>query len=135
MTVARADKVRIGKLIKNQRIKEKKSLRTVAAECDMSYATLNDIEHGDGFPTPEVILKLTQALNFPLKKRHKLLDDYGAIKKTAPPDIDQFLTSMQGKELAPLLRVLQNKELTALQITELTTLITQMEDRKHEQAE
>ena len=36
LTVAHADKVRIGKLIKAQREKEKKSLRTVAAECEMS---------------------------------------------------------------------------------------------------
>ena len=100
MGVAVQDKKMIGGRIKKQRQKDKKSLRGLAAECEMNYATLNDIENGNGFPTERVFLRLVRSLNFP--KREELYDLYAKLKGTAPPDVIDFLSN--NKEAVGLVR-------------------------------
>lgn len=100
MNIAIKDKRRIGSQIKQQRQKEKKTLRGLAAECEMSYATLNDIENGNGFPTEKVFLKLVKSLNF--SNREKLYDLYAQVKGTAPPDVVEFLA--ESKEVVAVVR-------------------------------
>jgi transcriptional regulator with XRE-family HTH domain len=90
LIIAFKDKEKIGKRIKQQRLKDKQSLRALAALCEMSYATLNDIETGNGFPTEKVFLKLIKSLNF--SDREKMYDLYAQVKETAPPDVIEFLT-------------------------------------------
>ena len=90
MAIAFRDKEKIGKKIKQQRIKDKKSLRSLAAICEMSYATLNDIENGNGFPTERVFMKLIENLNF--SDREKMYDIYAEVKATAPPDVIDYLS-------------------------------------------
>jgi len=87
--VSFAQKSKLGERIRKQRYNDKKSLRTLAAECDMNYATLNDIEKGNGFPTEKVFLRLVENLNFKNKKNEYNL--YAEIKSTAPPDVIDFL--------------------------------------------
>jgi len=94
------DKQRVGREIKKQRQKDKKSLRGLAAECEMSYATLNDIENGNGFPTEKVFLRLVKNLNF--SHPEKLYDLYAEVKDTAPPDVIDFLS--KNKETVSLVR-------------------------------
>ncbi len=84
------DKAKVGKKIKQQRLKDQKSLRALAAMCEMSYATLNDIENGNGFPTEKVFVKLVKILNF--KDREKMYDLYAEVRETAPPDVIEFLS-------------------------------------------
>ena len=90
MAIAFRDKEKIGEKIKQQRLKDKKSLRLLASLCEMSYATLNDIENGNGFPTEKVFRKLIENLNF--SDREKMYDMYAEVKETAPPDVIDFLS-------------------------------------------
>ena len=85
------DKKVLGKRLRQQREKRKKSLRGLAGECNMSFATLNDIENGNTFPTRDVILRLVEKLFPSDKKRIEVYDLYGDLKKSAPPDIIAFL--------------------------------------------
>lgn len=90
MPIAFRDKKKVGEKIKQQRLKDKKSLRALAAICEMSYATLNDIENGNGFPTEKVFIKLIENLNF--SNKEKMYDLYADVKETAPPDVIDFLS-------------------------------------------
>ena len=90
MSIAVKDKKAFGLLIKNQREKDKKSLRGLAAECEMNYVTLYDIENGNGFPTEEVVIKIVNQLNF--KSKAYVFDKYAKCKQTAPPDVAKYLT-------------------------------------------
>jgi hypothetical protein len=56
----------------------------------MNYATLNDIENGNGFPTEKVFIRLICNLNF--TDKDKMFDLYAEIKETAPPDVMDFLS-------------------------------------------
>jgi len=90
LSVAVNQKQRLGRMLKTQRNKDKKSLRGLAADCDMSYATLNDIENGNGFPTEKTVLRIVENLNFIDKT--KVYDLYASIKETAPPDVIDYLS-------------------------------------------
>lgn len=90
MHITFKQKLALGKKIKEQRHKDGKSLRKLAAECEMSYATLNDIENGKGFPTEKVYLSLIETLNF--NNKAEMYNQYAKIKKSAPPDVIDFLS-------------------------------------------
>ena len=90
MNIEFKQKQKLGQKIKKQRLKDKKSLRILAAECEMSYATLNDIENGNGFPTEKVFMRLIKNLEFSDKK--EMYNEYARIKETAPPDVIDFLS-------------------------------------------
>ena len=79
----------LGSVLKAQRKKDNKSLRCLAALCEMSYATLNDIENGNGFPTEKTILRIVKNLNF--DDTAKIYDIYATVKGTAPPDVIEYL--------------------------------------------
>ena len=106
MGVAVNQKKRLGNMLKSQREKEKKSLRGLAADCDMSYATLNDIENGNGFPTEKTVLRIVEKLNFTDKT--KIYDLYATIKDTAPPDVIEYLS--QNRPAVEDVRQRMNKE-------------------------
>ena len=128
MKIARKDKVKFGTLVNKLRQKmprDMNPLRKVAAECDMNFSTLNDIEKGDGFPTEAVILRLSENLLLSDEDRHGLLDKYSDIAKVAPPDIDRYLISEHGK----------GKDIPPDTFTEIKKIITALEDKKDEPAE
>ena len=102
MAVPYKSKCKIGEKIKKQRLKDEKSLRALAADCEMSYATLNDIENGNGFPTERVFLSLIENLSFTDENKKKMYDLYAEVKKTAPPDVMDFLS--KNKEAVELVR-------------------------------
>lgn len=79
----------------------------MAAACEMNYATLNDIENGNGFPTEKVFIRLVENLNF--SDKEKMFDLYAEIKGTAPPDVMEFLS--KNKAVVELVRTTmkQNK--------------------------
>ena len=93
MGVAVSQKQKLGRMLKSQRKKDKKSLRGLAADCDMSYATLNDIENGNGFPTEKTILRIVENLSF--SNKVQIYDLYAKIKETAPPDVIEYLSNNQ----------------------------------------
>lgn len=99
-------KQKLGKLLKSQRLKDKKSLRSLAADCEMSYATLNDIENGNGFPTEKVFMRLIENLNF--SDSIKMYNTYAEIKETAPPDVIDFLS--KSKSAIEVVRKIMEQE-------------------------
>ncbi len=110
MNVPVKSKQKLGKLLKAQRLKDKKSLRALAADCEMSYATLNDIENGNGFPTEKVFLRLIENLNFADKE--KMYNLYAKIKETAPPDVIDFLS--KSKSAVDAVRKIMEQEKGAI---------------------
>lgn len=106
MGIAFEDKLKLGQRIKKQRTEDGQSLRSLAAKCKMNYATLNDIENGNGFPTEKVFLSIMANLNFPSKE--DLYDFYAGLKDTAPPDVVEFLS--KNKEAVIMVRqAMKNK--------------------------
>ena len=100
-------KIRLGEKIKIQRLNDKKSLRKLASECEMSYATLYDIENGNGFPTEKVLISLVKNLNF--KDKTEIYNLYAEIKESAPPDIIDFL--VKNKDVVDAVRkIIEEKE-------------------------
>ena len=90
MPIATSKKKKLGMKLKTQRTKEKKALRKVAIECEISPASLSDIENGVLFPSETTFLRLVEALNF--DKKTEICDMYAELKETAPPDVVSFLT-------------------------------------------
>lgn len=100
-------KIHLGGKIKIQRLNDKKSLRKLASECEMSYATLYDIENGNGFPTEKVLISLVKNLNF--KDKTEIYNLYAEIKESAPPDIIDFL--VKNKDVVDAVRkIIEEKE-------------------------
>lgn len=110
MNITFKQKQKLGQKIKTQRLKDKKSLRTLAAECEMSYATLNDIENGNGFPTEKVFICLVGKLNF--NDKEKMYNMYADIKKTAPPDVVDFLG--KNRAVVDIVRQIMGQEKGAI---------------------
>ena len=101
------EKFRLGEKIKIQRLNDKKSLRKLAPECEMRYATLYDIENGNGFPTEKVLISLVKNLNF--KDKTEIYNLYAEIKESAPPDIIDFL--VKNKDVVDAVRkIIEEKE-------------------------
>ena len=101
------EKFRLEEKIKIQRLNDKKSLRKLASECEMSYATLYDIENGNGFPTEKVLISLVKNLNF--KDKTEIYNLYAEIKESAPPDIIDFL--VKNKDVVDAVRkIIEEKE-------------------------
>ena len=105
MAVATSKKKKLGSQIKKQRIKEKKALRKVATECEISPASLSDIENGIIFPSEATFLRLIKILNFDDKS--EICDLYAELKETAPPDVIDFL--IKNKAAVAEVRQLMNK--------------------------
>jgi len=108
MKISFEDKIAFGSFIKKQRetlSKDIRPLRKIASACEMNFSTLNDIENGNGFPTKHVVLNLAKNLYSDDKKKYDFLDKYSVISGDAPPDIDKYLTSVEGKQLIPILRL------------------------------
>lgn len=99
MKIEYKDKLKLGKKIKKYRLALGKSLRGFAADCEMNYATLNDIENGNGFPTEEVFFRLVEKLELNAAEQQKMYNLYAQIKGTAPPDIIDFFKSIANAEL------------------------------------
>lgn len=138
MKIARKDKEKFGALVNKLRQKmprDMNSLRKVAAECDMNFSTLNDIEKGDGFPTEAVVLQLSEKLLLSDKDRYGLLDKYSGIAKVAPPDIDRYLISEHGKAWWDILRLAEGKDIPPDTFQKIKEIITALEDKKDEPAE
>lgn len=138
MKIARKDKVKFGALVKKFRQKmprDMNPLRKVAAECDMNFSTLNDIEKGDGFPTEAVVLRLSENLLLSEKDKHGLLDKYSDIAKVAPPDIDRYLIAEDGKAWWDVLRLAEGKDIPPDTFKEIKKIITALEDKKDEPTE
>lgn len=106
MNISFKQKQILGKKIKAQRNKDGKSLRKLASECEMSYATLNDIENGNGFPTEKVFIALVENLNF--KNKTEMYDQYAIIKESAPPDVIDFLS--KNKDVVKEIRKIIEKK-------------------------
>lgn len=79
----------LGTQIREQREKNDLKLRKVAIECEISPASLSDIEKGIIFPKEATFLRLVEILRF--EDKPKICDSYAAIKESAPPDITRFL--------------------------------------------
>ncbi|MFT4107169.1 MAG: hypothetical protein QM657_15550 [Lacrimispora sp.] len=138
MKISRKDKVKFGALVNKLRLKmprDMNPLRKVAAECDMNFSTLNDIEKGDGFPTEAVALRLSENLLLSEKDRLGFLNKYSDIAKIAPPDIDRYLITGDGKEWWNILRSAEGKNITPAALSEIKKIITALEDKKNEPAE
>lgn len=138
MKIARKEKVKFGTLVNKFRQKmpsDMKPLRKVAAECDMNFSTLNDIEKGDGFPTEAVVLRLSENLLLSEKDKHGLLDQYSDIAKVAPPDIDRYLISEHGKAWWDILRTAEVKQISPDALKEIKKIIIALEDKKDEPTE
>lgn len=138
MKIARKDKVRFGALVNKFRQKmpqDMNSLRKVAADCDMNFSTLNDIEKGDGFPTEAVVLRLSENLLLSEEDRHGLLNKYSDVAKVAPPDIDRYLISEHGKAWWDILRLAEGKDIPPDTFKQIKKIITALEDKKDEPAE
>ena len=106
MGIAFHQKKQLGERLKSQRKKDNKSLRGLAKDCEMSYATLNDIENGNGFPTEKTVLRIVENLDFTDKTA--IYDLYAEIKETAPPDVIEYLTN--NKSAVEEVRQRMNKE-------------------------
>ena len=106
MPIATGKKKQLGSQIKKQRTKEKKALRKVATECEISPASLSDIENGIIFPGEATFLRLIQILNFDDKS--EICDLYAELKETVPPDVISFL--INNKAAIAEVRQLMNKE-------------------------
>ena len=107
MNISFKKKIRLGEKIKIQRLNDKKSLRKLASESEMSYATLYDIENGNGFPTEKVLISLVKNLNF--KDKTEIYNLYAEIKESAPPDIIDFL--VKNKDVVDAVRkIIEEKE-------------------------
>ena len=105
MPIATSKKKKLGTKLKIQRTKEKKALRKVAIECEISPTSLSDIENGVLFPSETTFLRLVEALNF--DKKSEICDMYAELKETAPPDVVSFLT--KNKTAVAEVRQLMNK--------------------------
>lgn len=138
MKIARKEKEKFGALVNKFRRKmpqDMSSLRKVAANCDMNFSTLNDIEKGDGFPTEAVVLRLSEKLLLSEEDRHSLLNKYSDIAKVAPPDIDRYLISKHGKTWWDILRLAEEKDIPPDTFEQIKKIITALEDKKDEPAE
>lgn len=106
MSIAVSKKKKLGSEIKKQRIKSKMTLRKAATECEISPASLSDIENGVIFPAEITFLRLIETLNF--EDRTEICDLYAELKESAPPDVIDFLT--KNKAAIAEVRQLMNKE-------------------------
>jgi len=93
-------KKKLGMKIKIQRNNRDLKLRQVAAECEISPASLSDIEKGVNFPAESTFIRLVNALHF--EDKSEIYDLYADLKKTAPPDITEYLTN--NKSFIPEVR-------------------------------
>lgn len=130
MSVSTANKKKIGKELLKFRDKEKRSLRDVASECEISHASLSDFEKGVILPSESVLIKIVTVLNVPLDKQHKLFDLYAMFKGTAPPDIAENLKD--NKELILKVRDLIQKNTRGQNITETCQGINATEGKANE---
>jgi len=103
MSIPISKKKILGAALKTQR--GDKKLRNVAMECDISPASLSDIENGVLFPSESTFLRLVKILDF---KDSKICDTYAKIKGTAPPDVIDYLVNNQT--VIAELRQRMNKE-------------------------
>ena len=106
MPISTSKKKKLGSQIKKQRTNEKKTLRKVATECEISPASLSDIENGIIFPGEVTFLRLIKILNF--ANESEICDLYAELKETAPPDVIDFL--IKNKAAIAEVRQLMNKE-------------------------
>ena len=80
----------LGSQIKERRKASDMTLRKVAVECEISPASLSDIEKGIIFPKEATFLRLIEILRF--EDKAKICDLYANLKNTVPPDITDYLT-------------------------------------------
>ena len=124
------DKKKIGRELAKFRAKEKRSLRDVASECDISHASLSDFEKGVILPSECVLIKIVTALQVPIDKQHKLFDLYASVKGTAPPDIAKSLKD--NTELILKVRNLIQKNTGGRSIPEICQATSVMEEKEDE---
>ena len=105
MPIATSKKKKLGSKIKTQRKSKDLKLRKVATECEISPASLSDIENGIIFPGETTFLRLIEILNFDDKS--EICDLYATLKETAPPDVINFL--INNKAAVAEVRQLMNK--------------------------
>ena len=105
MSVSIQNKKQLGLTIRKQRIKEEKTLRKLAAVCEISPASLSDIENGVLFPGVKTFLNIVETLNF--NDKSSICDLYARLKETAPPDIIDFLA--KNEAAVSEVRLLMNK--------------------------
>ncbi|WNF36856.1 helix-turn-helix transcriptional regulator [Bacillaceae bacterium IKA-2] len=130
MSVTAVDKKKIGKELAKFRAKEKRSLRDVASECEISHSSLSDFEKGVILPSECVLIKIVTALQVPIDKQHKLFDLYARVKGTAPPDIAESLKD--NTELILKVRDLIQKNTGERNITEVCQATSEMEEKEDE---
>ena len=105
MAIPASDKQELGLKIKKQRDKERLSLRKVASRCEISPASLSDIENGIIFPAEKTFLRLIDAINY--GDRSEICDLYGKLKSTVPPDVLCYL--IENRQVIEEIRILMNQ--------------------------
>ena len=91
MRISHDKKRDLGARIRQQRDARDISLRDLAKACDMNYATLYDIECGNGFPRRKVVRCLVERLFSKPEDKIAIYDLYAKIKESAPPDVIDYL--------------------------------------------
>ena len=117
---AQKNKMLLGKLIAQLRIRKNVSLRQMAQSVNIPPSNLTYIEDGRNVPTADVYSRIVDYLN-PTKTNQKKMDDlYTRIRHTPPPDVCSVI--MANKGLGEKIKILQNVSLTAEQLTTIEGL-------------
>lgn len=84
----------VGSQIQSLRKAQEKSLRTLAAEADISVAYLVKIEKDESSPTIEVIQRIADALKMPMNEITDAVD--GSSSLQLPNSLNSFIKKYQG---------------------------------------
>jgi transcriptional regulator with XRE-family HTH domain len=84
----------VGNRIQSLRKAQEKSLRSLAAEADISVAYLVKIEKGESSPTIEVIQRIADALKIPVKEITGAVDESSS--RQLPASLRNFIEKYRG---------------------------------------
>ncbi|MEP7022688.1 MAG: helix-turn-helix domain-containing protein, partial [Actinomycetota bacterium] len=73
MTSAHAGTPAVGELIRDWRLRRRLSQLDLSIQADISTRHLSFVETGRSRPTPQMILRLTEQLDVPLRERNTML--------------------------------------------------------------
>lgn len=127
------EKRALGKMIvKCREARDGMSQRQLAIAINLPPSNMKYIEDGVNSPTPDVYVKLIDALSPSKSARKKMDEHYMAIRKTPPPDVCKTVMDTNG--LVDALRLFEGQPINDSQAEKLQLLLASFaeENRKGE---
>lgn len=85
-------KIKVGQLISQIRKANKISQETLAEKLDIHVRTVGKIEHGQSFPTADVLCKLSALFNVPIKSFFEFYE----MEEVKEKDIDVLINKLKN---------------------------------------